>query len=41
VSEVLKSEKAEVLSFVRYMVGEGIEKKEDNFAEEVAHTFAN
>jgi elongation factor Ts len=41
VSEVLKSEKAEVLSFVRYLVGEGIEKKEDNFAEEVAHTFAN
>ena len=41
VSEVLKQEKAEVLSFVRYMVGEGIEKKEDNFAEEVANTFSH
>lgn len=41
VSEVLKQEKAEVFSFVRYLVGEGIEKKEDNFAEEVANTFGH
>ena len=25
-----------ILSFVRYEVGEGMEKKEENFAEEVA-----
>ena len=41
VAEVLKQEKAEVFSFVRYAVGEGIEKKEDNFAEEVYNTFGN
>lgn len=35
VSEYLKSKNAEVKAFVRYEVGEGIEKKEDNFAEEV------
>lgn len=35
VSQVLKENNAEVLSFVRYVVGEGIEKKEDNFVEEV------
>ena len=35
VAEVLKSAKTEVVAFVRYAVGEGIEKKEDNFAEEV------
>jgi elongation factor Ts len=35
VSQVLKEHNAEVLSFVRYVVGEGIEKKEDNFVEEV------
>lgn len=35
VSQYLKESGAEVVSFVRYMVGEGIEKKEDNFAEEV------
>ncbi len=35
VAEVLKAEKAEVVSFSRFLVGEGIEKKEVNFAEEV------
>jgi elongation factor Ts len=41
VSEILKNERAVVFSFVRYAVGEGIEKKEDNFAADVANTFAN
>ena len=36
VSAVLKENNAEVKSFVRYTVGEGIEKREENFAEEVA-----
>ena len=36
VSAVLKENNAEVLKFVRYAVGEGIEKREENFAEEVA-----
>ena len=36
VSAVLKENGAEVLCFVRYAVGEGIEKREENFAEEVA-----
>ncbi|KAF0226315.1 MAG: tsf [Erysipelotrichaceae bacterium] len=35
VQKVLEAAKTEVLSFVRYQVGEGIEKREDNFAEEV------
>lgn len=35
VADVVKAAKAEVLAFVRYAVGEGIEKKADNFAEEV------
>lgn len=35
VSQLLKEKNAEVLSFVRFEVGEGIEKKEDNFVEEV------
>ena len=35
VDELVKSKKAEVVSFVRFEVGEGIEKKEDNFVEEV------
>ncbi|MBP3891077.1 MAG: elongation factor Ts, partial [Solobacterium sp.] len=34
--QYLKENSAEVLKFVRYKVGEGIEKKEDNFAAEVA-----
>ncbi|KLI03145.1 elongation factor Ts [Sporolactobacillus inulinus CASD] len=35
VKEYLKSKNADVLSFVRFEVGEGIEKKEDNFVDEV------
>ncbi|MBB5183917.1 translation elongation factor Ts [Catenisphaera adipataccumulans] len=35
VAKYLKENKAEVVSFVRYQVGEGIEKKEENFADEV------
>lgn len=35
VAQYLKESGAEVVSFVRYLVGEGIEKREDNFAEEV------
>lgn len=35
VSQLLKSHNAEVTQFIRYEVGEGIEKKEDNFVEEV------
>ncbi|MCF6318655.1 MAG: translation elongation factor Ts [Proteobacteria bacterium] len=35
VEKLLKSEGAEVISYHRMEVGEGIEKKEDNFAEEV------
>ncbi|MDH5345472.1 MAG: translation elongation factor Ts, partial [Gammaproteobacteria bacterium] len=36
VGKLLKSAGAEVTGFVRYEVGEGIEKKKENFAEEVA-----
>ncbi|WED44501.1 translation elongation factor Ts [Legionella cardiaca] len=35
VSQLLKEKNAEVISFTRFEVGEGIEKKEDNFVEEV------
>jgi elongation factor Ts len=35
VSQLLKEKNAEVISFARFEVGEGIEKKEDNFVEEV------
>jgi elongation factor Ts len=35
VEEFLKSKNADVLAFVRFEVGEGIEKKEDNFVDEV------
>jgi elongation factor Ts len=35
VEKLLKSESADVVSYARMEVGEGIEKKEDNFAEEV------
>jgi len=35
VSQILKSANAKVVSFKRLVVGEGIEKKESNFAEEV------
>jgi elongation factor Ts len=36
VSEYLKANKASVLNFIRLAVGEGIEKKEEDFAAEVA-----
>jgi elongation factor Ts len=35
VGQLLKSADASVVSFIRFEVGEGIEKKEDNFVEEV------
>ena len=35
VGKLVKSNNNEVVSFVRFEVGEGIEKKEDNFVEEV------
>lgn len=35
VAQLLKEKNAEVVSFMRFEVGEGIEKKEDNFVEEV------
>ena len=35
VGQYLKDKQAEVISFTRFEVGEGIEKKEDNFVEEV------
>lgn len=35
VSQLLKEKNADVVSFLRFEVGEGIEKKEDNFVEEV------
>ena len=36
VSKYVESKNMEILSFVRYEVGEGMEKKEENFADEVA-----
>ncbi|MEA5018630.1 MAG: translation elongation factor Ts [Erysipelotrichaceae bacterium] len=38
VSQFLKENNTEVVTFVRYAVGDGLEKKEDNFAEEVMNT---
>lgn len=35
VAQVLKEKGANVVRFIRYAVGEGIEKRQDNFAEEV------
>lgn len=35
VAQLLKKQNAKVVNFIRYEVGEGIEKKEDNFAQEV------
>jgi elongation factor Ts len=40
VADLLKSKGAEVINFVRFEVGEGIEKKEDDFAAEVAAQMA-
>lgn len=39
-SDFLKNANTQVCEFVRYAVGEGIEKKEENFAEEVAKVTA-
>ena len=36
VNKYVESKGSEIVSFVRYEVGEGMEKKEENFAEEVA-----
>ena len=36
VSQLLAEKDAEVIAFARFEKGEGIEKKEENFAEEVA-----
>ena len=35
VSKYVESKNSKILSFVRYEVGEGMEKKEENFADEV------
>ena len=35
VNKYVESKKSEILSFVRYEVGEGMEKREENFADEV------
>jgi len=35
IKDLLASKKASVLEFARFEKGEGIEKKEENFAEEV------
>jgi len=35
VADLLQKEKAKVINFTRFVVGEGIEKKQDNFVEEV------
>ena len=35
VSKYVESKKSKIISFVRYEVGEGIEKREENFADEV------
>ena len=39
VSAYLKENNVKVVKFLRYKVGEGIEKKQENFAEEVANAF--
>ena len=39
VAKFLQQEGASVKAFVRYAIGEGIEKREENFAEEVANAF--
>lgn len=35
VGQLLKEKQADIITFIRFEVGEGIEKKEDNFVEEV------
>ena len=41
VGQAAKDAGAEILSFVRLEVGDGIEKKEEDFAAEVAKTMGN
>ena len=41
VSKYVESKKSKILSFVRYEVGEGMEKKEENFADEVMKQMGN
>ena len=41
VSEYVKSNGGEIKSMIRYEVGEGMQKKEENFAEEVAKQMGN
>lgn len=41
VGAYLKEHQAEVVKFVRYLVGEGLEKRQDDFAEEVAKQVNN
>ena len=36
VSKYVESKNSKIISFVRYEVGEGMEKREENFADEVA-----
>ena len=36
VSKYVESKKSKIISFTRYEVGEGMEKREENFADEVA-----
>ena len=40
VAKLLKAASADVVTFIRLEVGEGIEKKEEDFAAEVAATMA-
>ena len=40
VADLLKSKGADVINFVRFEVGEGIERKEEDFAAEVAAQMA-
>ena len=35
VNKYVESKKSEIIGFVRYEVGEGMEKREENFADEV------
>ena len=35
VSKYVESKNSNIIKFIRYEVGEGIEKKEENFADEV------
>ena len=41
VAQLLKEHSASVLSFIRYELGEGIERKQENFAEEVMSQISN